>query len=179
MAQHFYAGSPSPPGNPVSQRPAGSMFPIVRPIVADPETRIGHCSGSRTRPRLTGFQWIMPFKIGMIANPVFPIPALPHRLFTAPPAGRARNRARGRRQRRAEPAFDRVPAQGIIGITVRQGPQGMQMVGQYDHRLDPKGMMCHDRAESVAQQCERCRICRQHGNGLRSGMKILYIYNNL
>jgi hypothetical protein len=46
-------------------------------------------------------------------------------------------------------ALDGAAPAGIVGIPCRQGPDGVHMTGQYDHRIQPKGLVLMDCTENI------------------------------
>jgi hypothetical protein len=68
-------------------------------------------------------------QIGVIANGVLPIAALPYALFTL---DRLAGRSRGRRIKTAgKAAFDQAPAGREVCVSGRQRPECMKVTGQY------------------------------------------------
>lgn len=88
----------------------------------------------------------VPVKVRLVADLMFPEAALPDRGFAA--AGAARGLSSGQIKMtdaslRRQP-FDQIPAQAVIGIVSRQGPDAMQMIGQQHPGVDGEWMFVTD-----------------------------------
>jgi hypothetical protein len=69
------------------------------------------------------------FQVGVIANSVLPVTALPDALFTL---DRFAGRSRGRRIKAAgEATFDQAPASREVCVPIRQRPERMKVIWQY------------------------------------------------
>ena len=72
----------------------------------------------------------------VVPDEVFSIPSLPDGLLDG--TGGADFIPLG------DPGFNQPPPRRIVRIRRRQGPQAMQMVWEYDHGIDGKGMFLRD-----------------------------------
>ena len=87
--------------------------------------------------------------ISLIADQVFPEPALPDAALVACGANGAKPLPLWQRFREA--ALDQPPARGEIEIARRQVPDRMQMIGQHDERVDREVIVLASRGNSLAQ----------------------------
>jgi hypothetical protein len=94
----------------------------------------------------------VPRKIAFVAERVLPITPLPNAALAF--AGTACRDRLVEGQGVREYCFDEAPAQRKIGIAFGQGPNGMQVVGQNDDRLEIEGMAASDIAECPAQRVD-------------------------
>ena len=56
------------------------------------------------------------------------------------------------RQPAAEPRLDRPPPARIVGVTVRHGPERVQVVGENNHRVDHERTLLPHAAEDLPQE---------------------------
>ena len=84
--------------------------------------------------------------IVLIAGNMLPEAALPDTLFTLGVFGWIDLAGR---QARREFAFDDSPSAGEIRLTLRQAPDGVQMVGKHHNGVDFKRMPCHAKTERL------------------------------
>ena len=83
--------------------------------------------------------------IGLVANHVLPEPSLPDGLLTLRKAARVSVDWRmGAHERLREPLLDETPSQRIFSVTLRERPDGVNMVGQDDERIDVEWMSSSD-----------------------------------
>ena len=74
--------------------------------------------------------------VRFVPDQMFPEPSLPYPAFVASdPNGTEPFQFR---QRSRKAALNKPPAAGEIGITSRQGPDSMHMIGQHDNGVDPE-----------------------------------------
>lgn len=80
----------------------------------------------------------VPVKVRLVADLMFPEAALPDRGFAA--TGAARGLSFGQIKMTGASlrgqAFDQIPAQAVIGIVSRQGPEAVQVIGQQHPGVD-------------------------------------------
>lgn len=91
----------------------------------------------------------MPREIGFVAQRVFPIATLPQAALAFTGTAGGDPLAGGQAVR--EYCFDEAPAQRKIGIAFGQSPNGVQVVGQNDDRLQIEGMAAAYIAERPLQ----------------------------
>jgi hypothetical protein len=91
----------------------------------------------------------MPGQILIITNRMLPEPSLPYGVFTLSIAGQ-RNPAT--RQGTGESGFDRPPVAGIIGIALRQGPNGMKVFRHDGYGVNRKRPLFPDNGKGFPQQ---------------------------
>jgi hypothetical protein len=80
----------------------------------------------------------MVFEILFVPQGVLPIAALPDRALAFVGAARGKLFVIGKYARKR--ALDQPPAQGVIGVPVRQHPDGVEMVRKHDRRRDLERM---------------------------------------
>ena len=80
---------------------------------------------------------VMPV-IPFVLNQVFPITPLPDSTLAA--GALSCRQYLGLRQASGESEFDDFPAQGEIGVAIRERPDAMHVVGQNDPGVDVEGM---------------------------------------
>ena len=90
-------------------------------------------------------------EVSGIAQLVFPIALLPHRLRVPGRTGRARHRAQARIAMFGEPGFDKPSAGRKISVAWGQCPDAVQRVGHDDHGVDVKRTWRAHVFEGVAQ----------------------------
>ena len=120
-------------------RPIRRMCPVFHKAV---KARIGpvrHAGDVPVFDRVVMEVVAVAFEIPLIANRLFPEPALPDAPAPIAVAGiRQGLLVAARRQPGwGEVLFDRAPAFGIVGIIRRQGPDGMNMVAPRFHSIRP------------------------------------------
>ncbi len=99
----------------------------------------------------------MPPQVQIISNQVFPKPSLPNtplalRLHTRRPPFAVR-------QRRGQLGLDTLPPPGEIRVVYWQRPDGVQMFGQYHHRVYLEGMSVHLFSNNLLQQVDLVYQC--------------------
>ena len=91
----------------------------------------------------------VPRKIAFIAERVLPITPLPKAALAF--AGTARRNTFLGRQAMREDRLDKTPSQRKIGIVFGQCPDGMQVIGENDDRIDIERMTPPNIAKRLAQ----------------------------
>jgi len=84
----------------------------------------------------------MPREIGVIADLMFPVAALPDAAFSFGASAGVRGFGAGQLSREAR--FDQRPAQGEVGVAGRQAPDGVQVFRKDDHGQEVEGMGLFD-----------------------------------
>ena len=97
-------------------------------------------------------------EVGVIADQVVPISPLPDAFFTAIPfalgGGFRHVMAFGKGR------FDQAPAGGEIGVTGRQGPDGVQVIGQNDDCVGADGVLAQGASVGLPEAGD---VIRQQG----------------
>jgi hypothetical protein len=88
-------------------------------------------------------------EIVIVADQMLPEPPLPELIF-APLVTGERNPVTS--QRPAEASLDGAPAVLVIGVAGRQGPQGVQVIGKHDDRVNGKGALAPHAAQDLPQE---------------------------
>jgi hypothetical protein len=103
--------------------------------------RIPPIANTRGEPMLHRIKMnviVVPGKVAIITDRVFPIAPLPQRKLAVCMALNGRSRGN---QAAAEMSLDATPTTGEIGVPLRQGKNGMEVVRQDHDRVDGKGSL--------------------------------------
>lgn len=95
----------------------------------------------------------MPLKIALVSQSVFPVASLPNTTLALALAASGNLLACLDTMR--EECFDQPPSGRIIGVSRRERPDRVQMVGQDHDRIESEGMARTDSAKSLAQRSIR------------------------
>lgn len=99
------------------------------------------------------------FKICIIPNLVLPKPSLPDAGFTPRNSRCAQPRVLPEFwQGFAAQLLDHVPTQAVIGVTFRQRPNGMKVVGQQHPSINAERMVASGAGDRLAQSSTKCRL---------------------
>jgi hypothetical protein len=93
----------------------------------------------------------VPFQIALIADGVFPEPALPERVFAVLAPS---DWGTCLHDRRREPAFDQVPPVRIVRIVGRKRHDDVQVLWQHHDRFDREGMSMPGNTKRGAQRID-------------------------
>jgi hypothetical protein len=94
----------------------------------------------------------MSSQIRVIAYPVLPIAALPYSALALSSADLANGLERSQPARKTR--FDQRPSQWIVPVALRKRPDGMQVIGQYNHSSKIERMRASNGAYCVTQQID-------------------------